>query len=296
MSDLLSSFVPLDISHKPVVAGFTSQFEPYSDFHFTSLISWASEDNLTGFTFLDDNLIIKQPDYLSGNEIISLIGENNINETVEKLFEVTDELKLVPEVTARLIDSSRYLIEEDIDNHDYIYDLSKISKLEGKQYKKKRNKINATLCYLSDNLEVKNHKYLNDTLTQGIMRVFDVWSESSRQSDSETQLERKALQKLIANANELGVITTVAYIDNDIVAFSINEIVNSEYAICHFEKTVPVHAQFASTFAVKAAESLFANGCKFVNWEQDLGIEGLRQSKQSFQPHKYLKKYVVKKR
>jgi hypothetical protein len=37
-----------------------------------------------------------------------------------------------------------------------------------------------------------------------------------------------------------------------------------------------------------------SEGCRYVNREQDLGIDGLRQAKMSYNPVKFVKKYQVK--
>jgi hypothetical protein len=44
-----------------------------------------------------------------------------------------------------------------------------------------------------------------------------------------------------------------------------------------------------------AFKKLRALGCEFINFEQDMGIAGLKQAKRLWRPVKYLKKYTIKK-
>ena len=41
------------------------------------------------------------------------------------------------------------------------------------------------------------------------------------------------------------------------------------------------------------AKILYKKGIVYINWEQDLGILGLRENKESYLPTRYLKKYSL---
>jgi hypothetical protein len=86
---------------------------------------------------------------------------------------------------------------------------------------------------------------------------------------------------------------TTLQIKGRLAGFSIHEILDQQFAITHFEKALPIHRNAYLPLINKAAADLVGNSCKYVNWEQDLGLEGLRKSKQSYQPVKFLKKYIV---
>ena len=104
-----------------------------------------------------------------------------------------------------------------------------------------------------------------------------------------------ALDRLFDNLACLDVELTLCVVNGEIAGFSVQELLHGRYAICHFEKAdrsgkFPVH--LPTKLAVEAVRSL--NGrVAVVNWEQDLGIPGLRTSKTSYRPIALLKKYAI---
>ena len=65
----------------------------------------------------------------------------------------------------------------------------------------------------------------------------------------------------------------------------------SGYAMAHFAKA---DVRFKGVYAYlhqAEAQSLQAMRCRLVNWEQDLGIPSLRDSKRQWRPVRFLKKY-----
>ncbi|CAN5409884.1 phosphatidylglycerol lysyltransferase domain-containing protein [soil metagenome] len=293
-------FTKLTIEHKSLIADFTGQFESYSDFNFTSLFAWDT-DGSTSVSWLQGNLVIRLPDYMTAEPILSLLGVNNTDEVIRVLLKDHGPMKLVPRVVVEDIkELSTFDIQEERDHFDYIYSTSHITHLEGREYKKKRNKIQSVLQSHSKTLTSEYTSSLTSTLGKEIMEVFDIWSISKKPKEAQSEYldgdytaERLALQRLLTHADQLDLRFTLIRDAGRLVAFSINERINSKTAICHFEKALDVHPQFSSYVAVEAVKDLWALGCKYVNWEQDLGIAGLRQSKQSFQPIELLKKYSI---
>jgi uncharacterized protein len=77
-----------------------------------------------------------------------------------------------------------------------------------------------------------------------------------------------------------------------VAAYAIGERMSSDTMIVHFEK-----GGVAYKGVYQAINRMFlaheANGIEWVNREQDLGDEGLRKSKESYHPARFLKKYRV---
>jgi hypothetical protein len=76
------------------------------------------------------------------------------------------------------------------------------------------------------------------------------------------------------------------------VAYSIYEI-RDDYAIGHFEKALKEHNGLYDYLKHTTAKELHEKGVKYINYEQDLGIVGLRQTKLLLHPEHYLKKYSI---
>ncbi len=287
-------FSKLDIKHKAEIEAIVNRFPPYSDFNFISLHSWDT-DNSTSISLLNENLVIQLPDYITSEPVLSLLGIEQIDESLHKLLATTDKLKLIPEHTVNAIKNPKlFSIEEDRDNHDYIYDLSEIISLSGGKFKKIRNKINAFTSSDLVNVTVKNSFNIDGTEKAEFVLLFDEWAKTAKQSKEESIAERIAITRLIKSASSLKLLFTTARHNSHLVAFSINEIVEDQYAVCHFEKALPVHNNIFSFVAHEGAKALLSQGVKYANWEQDLGIEGLRRSKLSHRPSHYLKKYTIR--
>lgn len=290
------NFTKLHIGHKDHISTLTSQFEPYSDFHFTSLFSWNTDDS-TEVALLANNLVIKLPDYISGEPVVSILGSNITPEVLDTLLAEYPYLKLVPEAAiSHLHALEEYEISEDEDNADYVYQLESLAKLAGKAFKKKRNKVNSVATAFDTRLACEIAQKIDDKLRKEIEEVFRKWAKASKQSESEIAPELSAISTLLDHADKFDLIITLVRLDGKLVGFSINEKVDDAYAICHFEKAVPVHPQIFSYIANQAAHHLLLQGCKFVNWEQDLGILTLREAKRHYNPHNQLKKYTVRKK
>jgi hypothetical protein len=291
-------FSKLSLEHKDQLARFTAKFEPYSDFNFVSLFSW-NTDGSAEVAILDGNLVIRIPDYLDGHPVYSLLGDNRIDASVETLLQSVPKLELVPEaVIQKLEQPGLYDIAEDENNFDYVYDVSHLIHLKGSHFKKKRNKNNVFVKeHEGYELVVKVVKDLDVAHIEALQQVDRQWAQIASRDKGDILAERKALGRLFENFSAFELIIVEVVVDNEIKAFSVNELLASGYALCHFEKALTTHHEHLNTFlTIEVAKKLHEAGCEFMNWEQDLGLEGLRRSKQSYHPIRMLKKYTLSRR
>jgi hypothetical protein len=105
--------------------------------------------------------------------------------------------------------------------------------------------------------------------------------------------EYKAAERIFSSGiDELRVVTL--YLKEVLVGFTIYEIISKDYAVSHFAKSDREHHQAVTdVLNWEEAKILESYGVKYFNWEQDLGIEGLRKSKQKYSPVEMLKKYKI---
>lgn len=293
MINKFPSFSKLELTHKEEVESITKHFTPYSDFNFVSLYTWDT-DGSTSVALLNRNLVIQLPDYLTSEPVLSILGKENIDASLQILLETTDKLKLVPEDTVRAIKNpGLFLIEEDRDNYDYMYDLSEITNLAGKKFKKIRNKLNTFNVSNPDSITISNEPSLSESSKQEFLELFDEWAKTAKQSKEDSVAEKVAITRLLANASSLRLLFTNFRQGSRLVAFSISEVLENQYAMCHFEKGSPSLNNIYVYVAYEGAKALLAQGVKYANWEQDLGIQGLREAKSKWQPESFLKKYTV---
>ncbi len=286
-------FTKLDISHKKDIKQITTKFDPYSDFNFTSLFVWDTKDN-TSISNLNGNLVIRMPDYISGKNIYSILGNSKIDESIHELLKTTRILDMVPEVVVDSISKkSDFNIEQNVDQFDYIYRISELARLPGGRYRGKRKRISKFLRENIDSMSLRKIRFSDKSDITIIKQLFYEWVIERERTVLETESEGLALNRMLANASELNLMGLLIYIDGLCVGYSINEILDDDYAICHFQKTKLRFEYIDIFFSSLVAKELHHYGCINTNWEQDLGIQGLRELKESYLPERYLKKYTI---
>lgn len=293
---LFPLFRPLTIGDRIAYNRYTANFDPYSDFNFTSLLCWG-ENGKSEISNLNGNLVIRMPSYIGNEKIYSILGNKDIDSSFEDLFKVTTKLELLPEITIKsLKDHSKYRIIESPDNHDYIYDLSTLTTLSGQSLKKHRNKLNKFLIDHNDfKLETRITTVFTDEIKKLIINLDHEWSLKFSRESGDIRAEKQAIELLLKHTDKINLFLVIIYVNEVPKGFSINELLPNGYAICHFEKALKSTHNYIGTYLVKeVARALHQYGAKLVNWEQDLGLEGLRNSKKSYLPIKFLYKYSVR--
>jgi len=102
--------------------------------------------------------------------------------------------------------------------------------------------------------------------------------------------ELLAIREALDHFDELSLMGGVLYVNSRPVAMTIASPINSSVLDIHFEKAVGVDGAYAvinNEFAKSHTEYLQFNR------EEDLGLEGLRKSKLSYNPDKILMKYTA---
>lgn len=164
------------------------------------------------------------------------------------------------------------------DRSDYIYDCAELIALAGKKYHKKKTHYN-NFCKAYD----FSYEMLNGENAQEVASVYDVWFDGLIEKTQGLKNEYIGIRACLENFDKLDFKGGVLRIDGQIVAFSLGEMLNDECVVIHIEK-----ADIAYNGAFQAINREFLahewSKAKLVNREEDLGIEGLRKSKQSYHP------------
>jgi uncharacterized protein len=292
-------FKKLEIQDKKEIENYVKSFAPYSDFNFTSLWTYNTEETIE-ISYLNNNLVVKFLDYIDKKHFYSFIGTKKILETIKILIKqakknkIDHSLKLIPQ---EVIDAEKrikdfYLLKEDKDNYDYIVSASEIAKLDPIKFKRKR--------YLVDRFKRKYPDYKikildlrNEKVQKQIKDLFLAWEKQVKRSREETENELKAINRLLDHLKYLDIYGTGIYLNNKLVAFNTYELTHNKYGISSFQKADKSLTGIYAILTHEAAKHLHKLGCEFINFEQDLGIEGLRLSKSLWKPKHYLKKYII---
>lgn len=293
------NFKKIEIEDKLEIEKFTSMYEPFSDFNFTSLWSWDVKDERM-VSLLNGNLVVRFTDYGVGNPFFSFLGTNEIENTMKTLIGfaketgVSDILKFIPEDTIKNFTSTDFFIEEDRDNFDYIFSIFELVELKGQKFKEKRNLFNRFVReYREAVFELKNLD--EKKVHEQILLVLNSWATKKELDNKEYDLEYEeiAIRKLLSTYENHNLIISCVLLKDEMIAFSVDEIMPNGYALSHFFKANNSYIGIYDFFNQKVSEYLLSQNTQFWNWEQDLGIENLRKSKMSHNPIKFLKKYKV---
>lgn len=181
------------------------------------------------------------------------------------------------------LEAAGYSVVEDRDNFDYVYDRKALAELSGSHYHKKRNLVNAF---------INSYSYEQKTLDKGnvgdAIAVLDAW-RADKGIDGDYAAAREALELY----DVLGMHGEVYYVDGAPAAYALGEpIAKSRMFAVHFEKAIGQYKGIYQ-FINQAFAQALPSHIKYVNREQDLGDEGLRQAKMTYRPTSFVRKYRV---
>lgn len=229
------------------------------------------------------------------------LGEGDFTDAVNAIIEDAKILGIKPRiygVTASYLSMLQeaftgkfeYNFDEGI--NDYIYSTEKMANLSGKKYHGKRNHIT--------NFKKKNPNWcfeeINEKNIADCIEFHAKWIENRAEDAEDTEdfsLEFEAVLKTFENYKALGFVGGLIRVDGKVIAYTMGE--PSLFGNCfitHFEKAP---ADLQGAYPIINQE--FTKNCllnyEYVNREEDLGIDGLRKAKQSYNPEIFLKKCVA---
>ena len=184
----------------------------------------------------------------------------------------------------------RFRFHCDRDSYDYVYAIDDLADLKGRKYQRKRNHINRFRetwphCH-TEPLSAQN--------IQAVRQMMDSWYDTRIAEDPTTDylMERAALTKALRSYDALGMESLVLRSGEDVLAFTLGSFLSADTVDVHFEKTDPRVPE-----AYPVINNLFARHIRdkfpqvrFLNREDDMGLEGLRKAKESYCPHHLVKK------
>lgn len=179
----------------------------------------------------------------------------------------------------------RFVFAQDRDNYDYIYTSERLASLAGKKLHAKRNYVNQFLLGDWEFEEITPDNFAE------CLEMNAKWcQENGCSEDRNKQREVCAVQRSFDHFEELGFSGALLKLDGAVVAYTVGEPLNSDTFVVHFEK-----AFSEVRGAYPAINNLFVKNClmgyRYVNREEDMGIEGLRKAKLSYQPDILLTEY-----
>lgn len=180
---------------------------------------------------------------------------------------------------------------EDRDNYDYLYSAQDLITLKGRKFHSKKNHVNSFKKTYNNYL----YQPLTADLTKQCIATATEWYQRKNDgTDDDVMLdyEREAIIDAFANLEYLKLQGGVIVIDGKVEAFTFGEQLNNDTAVIHVEKANAdirgIYPAINQEFCKNSWQNM-----RYINREEDMGLEGLRKSKLSYHPIKFIKKYIV---
>lgn len=188
----------------------------------------------------------------------------------------------------------KFVYEADRDGFDYLYEIDRLADLGGKKLHNKRNHIsrfldnNPSWVYeeitpesLPECLEMDKEWYRRSMIREGAAEERDLGDEG------------RALRLAMEHYHDLGLEGGLIRVYGEVVAFTMGDVLSSDTFDVHFEKA---YGELQGAYALINRE--FARWVrarhpqiKYLNREDDMGVEGLRKAKESYYPDLMVEKH-----
>lgn len=297
-------FKPPALSDKPWVdALLAAGDERGCEYNFTNLYAW-SKPYHQHIARLDGRLLT-QVAGVAGACYLWPVGSGDIKPALEALWADAKErgepfrlacLTKEHLATLEALWPGCFLSEPDRAGFDYLYEINRLADLRGKKLHAKRNHINRFLD--------QNDSWVYEEITPASLpacrRMDEEWYRRSLQREGEVEEkdlgdEGVALRAAMENFVDLGLEGGLIRVFGEVVAFTIGDRLNSDTYNAHFEKA---YGELQGAYAMINRE--FSNwvrtkypDVKYMNREDDMGVEGLRRAKESYDPDLMVEKYIA---
>ena len=265
--------------------------------------------NLVGWKFLFgtevcvlENAVVLRYTFEGQRAYMVCTAEALSLELIEALFDDSNgDLTLMGLEDSQVAQISGFSIsvEPVRDQYDYIYRRTNLATLNGKHLDAKRNHINRFRAEHPD----FEYRPLTPESFDECRRLTEIWQEEKNQNQNENQnengnrnetidAEHRVMETIFSNWDALGMTGGSIIVDGRMVAFTYGAAVTADtFDVCVEKADRHVEGAFAiinQQFAEHLPEQYI-----YLNREEDMGIQGLRQAKLSYHPEILLTYNVV---
>jgi hypothetical protein len=297
---MLQAFKPIELNDKKDIYPILEQYQPEtSELTFTNLFIWRNYYGIQWSRYQDWLLFL----YTAQSESIYAlppIGPAPRIEICRIFLNWLHHERGIPNpyldradtrLVVELSKQPEFQVQPVQAQFDYVYRTADLINLAGDKYHKKKNHINKFLRAYSFTYQPMQNAYLDQCLA-----LADTWCGARHcAEDFGLAGEWNAIKDIIYYYPELlpQLQGAVILLDNQVVAFTFGEILNSQTAVIHIEKTNPEIPELYAVINQQFCEHAWQQ-FPYINREQDLGEPGLRQAKLSYHPDHMVEKYIIR--
>lgn len=178
-----------------------------------------------------------------------------------------------------------FMFTEDRPNYEYVYRSEDLANLTGKKYHAKRNHINKLINSHSWEYRRNLGEY-----SDACIELQKRWIHGKGGMNESYKDELYVTEQALRHMDVLGIVCGMLFVDGNLEAFSIGQQYGDDMAVVHIEKANP---DVRGTYPLINREFVRNEWMhvQYINREEDMGLEGLRKAKLSYNPVFLLEKY-----
>ena len=260
---------------------------PLSEYNFANLYLFRKIHQYTIVEIEPSMWCIKGVTYNGTSFLIPFFHPNNWASVLHHAQRLhTDYLFPIPETWTNEMKEEGYNLEFSPNDSDYIFDTEHIRTYRGRHLDGQRNLVRN--LYSEHTVHVQK---MTDSTQHQAFDVIDIWETENR--DQSHSSDADACREAIQRASDLGLQGWIYTVDGRSAGLLIGGPLTHDTYMYHFSKAT-LGFRGISALMYQDAASRIDQRYLFLNWEQDLGIPGLRHAKQSFHPLLLANKWKLK--
>ncbi len=283
------------LDFQKITPSMRAEFETYllplkksCEYSFTNLFLWGRQRA----TFIDGYLVLFS--HFDRRAVYPFpAGQGDVRPALDAIIQDARERGILCCITG-LSQENMGLLEQlypgkftfqcDRDSFDYVYNIDDLADLKGRKYQKKRNHVNKFRSLYPN--------WCTEEMTEAhLPRVREMtaqWFDARQKMDPTGNylLEQRALERAFDHFEGLGLDGMVLLDGERIVAFTMASRLSEDTFDLHFEKALEdvegAYAAINQAFAQHLRNKY--PDIRYLDREDDLGLEGLRKAKLSYYP------------
>ncbi|MDH6355583.1 hypothetical protein M2132_001928 [Dysgonomonas sp. PH5-45] len=294
------NFKPITLADRDTICEALAG-HPYRacDFTFANLYAWNAKFK-TQYTIADGTLFLRFRGACTNMFYMMPVGgQLTVKQAVEKMMAdaanngVAFSMKAITDRMWQKIETEMpglFDYTHERENDEYIYLTEKLITLSGKKLQSKRNHINR---FKADNPDWEYSSVTTQKDLDECLEMLNKWDDVHDDPGNSLEYDYIATKLMLQNFNPLELKGGAIRVNGQIIAFSLGEPLNEDTFVVHVEKAYS-HINGAYTIMNQQFAMHEASEYKYINREEDMGLESLRKAKLSYQPELILQEGIVK--
>ena len=292
-------FKPIEKSDKAIFDKFyKARYYENAHFNFTNLYMWRKPFNIKWK--LEDDVIYMISQWKGWTAALQPLGdEDKMQTAIANIIDYFKTNEKNKEIVIGGIEKSfakelqkfpaTFEIKPIRENFDYVYLAEDLINLDGRKYHSKKNHLNS----FQKNYPMAKYLPITEEIIPKCREELNKWYElrsPELPDDPFLDYERAAINEILDNFSDFDIKGGAIELDGRIIAFTFGEQINTDTAVIHVEKADPdIRGAYPAINQAFVANEW--SNMKYINREEDMGLEGLRKAKESYKPFKMIEKF-----